>query len=211
MKSLKHGILVAIEGVDGSGKSTLANNLFNYYSVYYTTMLTKEPGGSPLGAFLRSHLQQQSIATCAEAEFLLFAADRAQHFHERIIPALESNSLVISDRLADSSRAYQGYARGLNGAMIETVNAWVMKNIQPILTVYVKVDWQKAVERLRLRNQSLTSFEKDQEFFQKIIQGFDTLYKGRTDVLVIDGNQTKEKVMMEAVSTIDTVLSHCVI
>ncbi len=209
MKSLKHGILLAVEGVDGSGKSTLARNLFNYYSAHYTTMLTKEPGGSPLGAFLRSHLQEQQIATCPEAEFLLFAADRAQHFHESIIPALASNKLVISDRLADSSIVYQGYARGLNRAVIETTNSWVMKDIKPTLTLYVKVPIETAVERLRLRNQSLTNFEKDLDFFQKVIEGFTMLYKDRTDVLVVDGQQTQEAVMRDAFKKIDSILLEC--
>jgi len=206
MKSLKHGILVAVEGVDGSGKSTLAQNLFMYYCDQYTTMLTKEPGGSPLGAFLRTHLQEQTIPTCHEAEFLLFAADRAQHFHESIIPALNKSTLVISDRLADSSLAYQGFGRGLNHAMIQAINAWVMKNSKPTITVYVKVSLETAIERLSVRNQSLTSFEKDCEFFQRVIEGFNLMYKDRTDVLSIDGQQTQEKVMDDAIQRINALL-----
>lgn len=207
MKFLKHGILIAVEGVDGSGKSTLAQNLFNYYDNHYTTVLTKEPGGSDLGIFLRSHLQEQKIATCSEAELLLFAADRAQHFHELIIPALAQKSLIISDRLADSSLVYQGYARGLNRSMIETINAWVMKAVKPTLTVYVKVSLEKALERLQIRNRSLTSFEKDKNFFQRVIAGFDELYSHRTDVILIDGNQPQEAVLSDALQKINDVLS----
>jgi dTMP kinase len=206
MKRLKQGMLVVVEGIDGSGKSTLAHSLFNHYSSDYTTLLTKEPGGSALGQFLRSHLQNQSIKTCADAEFLLFAADRAQHFHERIIPALTDNALIISDRLADSSLVYQGYARGVNTAMIESVNKWVMQARQPDVTIYVKVPLEVALLRIQERNQSLTAFEKDIHFFKKIIDGFDELYKTRENVITLDGKQPLEIVFNEALKKLDTII-----
>ena len=114
MQQLKHGILIAVEGIDGSGKSSFAKNLTEFFTSHdIATCLTKQPGGTPLGKQLRHILQTQSVPLCSKAEYLLFAADRAQHMHEVIAPALQEKKIVISDRLADSSIIYQGYGRGL--------------------------------------------------------------------------------------------------
>src|SRR5438067_1616217 len=109
------GMLITIEGIDGSGKSTLAKNLYQHLIANdVDALLTREPGATPLGKALRTILQEKNVAVCDQAEYLLFAADRAQHFKDTIIPALAKGTVVISDRMADSSLVYQGYGRGLN-------------------------------------------------------------------------------------------------
>lgn len=200
MHKLKKGILIAIEGIDGSGKSSLAKNLYNQLlSNHYPVMLTKEPGGTPLGQQLRTIVQEKKVPVCAKAEFMLFATDRAQHFHELIIPALSENKIIISDRMADSSLVYQGYGRGLDMQAINTINNFVMNGIKPTITIYVKVSLHVATERILKRNIALTSFEKEKEdFVAKLSYGFDQLYKNREDVIIVDGNQTQEQVTQEA-------------
>src|SRR5690606_13070752 len=128
----------------------------------YETILTKEPGDSPLGKTLRAILQEKKVSVCPKAEFLLFAADRAQHFDEVVMPALQQNKIVISDRLADSSLVYQGYGRGLDKTLIEQVNTWAMNNIKPDLTLYITLPPAVAAARLAQRA-SLSSFEKEQQ------------------------------------------------
>lgn len=139
MKKQNNGLLIAVEGIDGSGKSTLAHHLFTWLSKQCTTTVikTREPGGSPLGAHLRTIIQESNISLSHKAEFLLFAADRAQHFQEIIIPHLNQGHVVISDRLADSSVVYQGYGRGLDIAMIKSINSWAMNNRTADLTLFV--------------------------------------------------------------------------
>lgn len=204
MISLKKGILIAIEGIDGSGKSTLAKNLYQFLNQKYAVLLTKEPGGTQLGQQLRQLVQEKKMPICSKAEFLLFATDRAQHFHELIIPALEQNKIVISDRMSDSSLVYQGYGRGLDIATIAMINTWVMNNVKPDITIFVKVSAQTAMNRIVARNAELTSFEKEkQDFIERLVTGFDTLYKNRTDVIILDGNQSVDIIAQSAYSAVE--------
>ena len=205
MHTLKKGLLIAIEGIDGSGKSTLAKNLYQSLVPQYPVLLTKEPGDTPLGQRLRSLVQEKKVPITSKAEFLLFATDRAQHFNELIIPHLEAKKIIISDRMADSSLVYQGYGRGLNMNTIKTINAWVMDGITPHLTLYVKVSAELAAFRIAQRKASLTSFEKEkQDFFQKLIAGFDDLYKNRNDVIILDGTQSEETLTHHATTALIT-------
>ena len=171
MSKLRRGILIAIEGIDGSGKTTLAHDLTTSLSEqHFSVVLTKEPGGSQVGKVLREILQAQQMPLTPKAEYLLFAADRAQHFEEVIIPALQNNSMVISDRLADSSVVYQGYGRGLDINMIKTVNHWAMNAIEPDLVFYLRISPEKARERLHKRKETLTAFEQEQATFGGVSQ-----------------------------------------
>ena len=108
---------------------------------------------------------------------MLFAADRAQHFEQKIIPALSQGSIVLSDRMGDSSVVYQGYARGLDIPMIQTINAWAMKGIIPDITLYVRINAQESEARITKRNLTRTTFEKEPILFtQKLVDGFDHLF-----------------------------------
>ena len=204
MPQLKRGLLITIEGINGSGKSTLAKNLSRCLTArQLLTILTKEPGGTPLGEQLRAIVENQKITLEPKAEYLLFAADRAQHFTNIIVPHLQKNILIISNRMADSSLAYQGYGRGLTIAMIQTINAWVMLNIQPDLIMYIKISVTTALERIKKR-QTLTSFEQEQiSFMQQVSDGFDTLYKDKTYVMIIDGTQPPQVITKQATQVVE--------
>src|ERR1700730_16197149 len=131
---MNKGMLIVIEGIDGAGKSTLAKSLADILTTQgNTVLLTKEPGGSQLGKQLRTILQNQPIPITPIAEYLLFAADRAQHIEQVVKPALERGAIVISDRMGDSSLAYQGYGRGIDKNNIRTVNQWAMQGLTPDL------------------------------------------------------------------------------
>lgn len=204
MPQLKKGILITIEGIDGSGKSTLAKNLSHCLTAkQLPTILTKEPGATPLGEKLRAIVEKHKVALQPKAEYLLFAADRAQHFTDVIIPHLKKNMLIISDRMADSSLAYQGYGRGLAIPMIQIINDWVMFNIQPDLVIYVKIPVTVAMERIKKR-QTLTVFEQEQlSFMQQVSDGFDRLYKDKKNVIIIDGIQPPQIITQQATQAIE--------
>ncbi|QQR48789.1 dTMP kinase [bacterium] len=199
------GYFIVIEGIDGSGKSTLARHLAQQLEQNnQAALLTKEPGGSPLGKSLRTILQTQEEPLCPAAEFLLFAADRAQHFEHIIIPALQQGVTVISDRGADSSLAYQGYGYNLDRTMIANVNRWVMQGIEPDLVFFVKLDVTIAQARLAKRNLGLTSFEKrDRLFWQQTAQGFEDIFATRTNVVTLDGMLDEETLMHQAWQTLE--------
>lgn len=192
MPHLHKGILIAIEGIDGSGKSTLAHNISIALNEQgFDTTLTKEPGASEIGKEIRKIIQAQNIAFCSKAEYLLFAADRAQHFAELIIPSLEQKKLIISDRMSDSSLTYQGYGNGLDLEMIKTINSWTMSTIIPDITIFVRVPVELALERAKKRG-SLSAYEKRENFLHKVADGFEKIYKNRKDVIIVDGTQSPE-------------------
>src|SRR3990172_425114 len=158
----KRGLLITLEGIDGSGKSTLVKAIVTALTALgKPVVLTKEPGGTALGKELRAILQTQKNPVCNKAEFLLFAADRAQHFKQLIVPALEQGQIVISDRMADSSLAYQGYGRGIDRNMITTINSWAMQGIVPDLTIFLRLTPAKALERAQGRREAPTAFEQE--------------------------------------------------
>jgi dTMP kinase len=204
----QNGLLISIEGIDGSGKSTLAKKLHEHISQYHNTLLTKEPGDSELGAHIRAIVQKQDVPVCSKAEYLLFAADRAQHFEQKVIPALQENSIVISDRMADSSVVYQGVARGIDIDFINTVNAWAMCGHRPDVTIFVNTPPEVARKRLIMRNKALTAFEKEhKEFMQHVHDGFCTLFNNRKNVIIIDGERDEQTVLHETLRSLTSWLS----
>jgi dTMP kinase len=203
MKKLYPGLLVAIEGIDGSGKSLLAHNVYyRLKDLHKQVSLTKEPGGTPFGEKVYTTLINSDFTLSPEAEFLLFAASRAEHFDKVVLPQLHSGSIVISDRMGDSSLVYQGYAKNNDTSMLTTINNWVMHSVQPDITFYVRIDIETALERIKKRNTSLHVFEKERSFLEKTIAGFDALYNGRTDVIIIDGTADPMILAQEAVESI---------
>ena len=198
---LTRGILVSLEGIDGSGKSSLQQALKAHFATLdCEPIITKEPGGSALGKYLRKLLQEHPAPIASKAEFLLFSADRAQHFHEVIIPALRQGQLIISDRLADSALAYQGYGRGLDKDIIKCVSAWATDGIQPDVVIYIRISPAIALQRCRTRGEKPTSFEKEQQsFFERIHHGYEEMYKDRTNVIVINGDQPQQAVIKDAI------------
>ena len=188
------GKLITFEGIDGCGKTTTAKAVYSALKERLNLVLTKEPGGTPLGQALRTILQTQKGMVCGLSEYLLFAADRAQHFTDIIIPTLERGGWVLADRLADSSLAYQGYGRGLSKELIRSTNAWAMQGIEPDLTIYVQIDVETAFARIAKRNEALTSFEQEKRaFWQRVITGYEAIFAERTNVLTVDGNLPTEQ------------------
>lgn len=201
MFQLKRGILIAIEGIDGSGKTTLAKNIHaSLKQQRFATMLTREPGDSELGKEVRQLVCTQNIAISSKAQYLLFAVDRAQHFSERIIPALKSNTFIICDRLSDSSLAYQGYGNGLEIEMIKSINKWTMQDIIADMTIFVRIPVQIALERCTSRG-SLSAYEK-KEFLKRVAYGFEEIYKNRDNVIILDGQESPENITLMALDKI---------
>ena len=201
----KKGLLISIEGIDGSGKSLLAKNLHQaMLAKQYDVILTKEFGATPLGAKLRKILHEEKKDVCDLAEYLLIAADRAQHFDQVVVPALSQNKIIISDRMADSSLAYQGYGRGIDIEMIKKVNTWAMQSITPDLTFFVEIDIKTALERVDKRQEKLTSFEKEKtDFWQKVSNGYEQIFKTKTNVIKLDGTLSPEKICDAALCEVE--------
>jgi dTMP kinase len=132
------GLFVTIEGIDRSGKSTQARRLAE--TLGDEAVLVREPGGTPAGERIRELLKDPAIQLDARTEALLFAAARAELVASVIRPALDAGMVVISDRYLDSSLAYQGHARGLGEAEVRRINAWATADLEPDLTLLLRID-----------------------------------------------------------------------
>ncbi|MCF8053639.1 MAG: dTMP kinase [Deltaproteobacteria bacterium] len=150
---MPRGLFVTFEGVEGAGKSTqiglLAACLQERGVAHLTTM---EPGGTPLGVLLRRQLlNDANIRPNQMAELFLFCADRAQHLAQVIIPALSHGRCVLCDRFTDSTLAYQGYARGIDVAMIKSLCAITAGEILPDATFLLDIPAAVGLERVGKR------------------------------------------------------------
>ena len=136
------GLFLALEGGDGAGKSTQAALLCRALEEGGRTVVrTREPGGTPIGETLRSLVLEHGHGEIdARTEALMFAASRAAHVHQVILPALRRGDVVVCDRYIDSSVAYQGAGRGLGARAVLDVNLWATEGLRPDLTVLLDVD-----------------------------------------------------------------------
>jgi len=143
--SAGRGCFIAFEGGEGCGKSTQAKRLADHLGA----VLTREPGGTQVGVALRAILLDRSTTGLSDrAEALLMAADRAQHVHEVVGPALAAGRHVVTDRFAGSSVAYQGFGRGLDPAEVRRVSEWACDGVWPDLVVLLDLDPAVAAGRI---------------------------------------------------------------
>jgi len=162
---------ITFEGVDGAGKSThLAWFTDALRQRGIDLVLTREPGGTPLGEKLREILLHEPMH--AETEAMLMFAARREHLEQVIRPALEQGTWVVSDRFSDASFAYQGGGRGVSIAKLEQLERWVQDDLQPDLTLLFDIPIEVARQRLA-SNASLDRFELEQgEFFERVRQAY---------------------------------------
>jgi dTMP kinase len=163
-------MLITFEGIEGCGKSTQVDLLFDYLTRKgYNVIKTREPGGTVFGEALRDVALQKNIDVFPLSELLTIMAIRAQHVEELIMPALQDHTIVLCDRFVDASYAYQGYGRGIDLGIIETLNRLVTKGIRPNLTVLIDCAAGLGLKRKAKDHRSLDRFEKESlSFHQKI-------------------------------------------
>ncbi len=194
-----NSFLITFEGIDGCGKSTLARSLYLLIKEDYNALLTQQPGGTSLGLKIRQLLNNRTQEYSPIAEYLLFAADRAQHIAEVIQPALKKGTIVLCDRFTDSSLAYQGYGRGLPKEIIKEINTWTTGETEPDIVFYLRVPYQESRRRQKIRNETLTDFEKEEEgYFQRVIAGFEEMFAQRPHTIILDGLLSPEELCQEA-------------
>ncbi|MFJ7278088.1 dTMP kinase [Kitasatospora sp. NPDC098663] len=184
------GFFIALEGGDGAGKSTQAQALAEWIrGKGHEVVLTREPGGSPVGQRLRGLvLDVGNTGLSHRAEALIYAADRAEHVENVIRPALARGAVVITDRYMDSSIAYQGAGRDLAATEVARISRWATGGLLPDLTVVLDVDPTRARERF---TEALDRLESEPtEFHQRVRAGFLALAAADpARYLVVDGSQ----------------------
>ncbi|ALV47271.1 thymidylate kinase [Arthrobacter alpinus] len=203
------GLFIAFEGGDGAGKSTQAALLTQALSDAGRTVLrTREPGGTPVGEKLRSLVLEHGQGEIdAKTEALIFAAARAAHATQVITPAVARGEIVISDRYADSSIAYQGAGRGLGTEAIVKLNDWATSGLWPDLTVLLDVSPAEGRERRTAGEAAEDRMESEPDDFHATIRAafleLAAANPQRYLVLPADGSVTElSKAIQERVSSL---------
>ncbi|MDH2917459.1 MAG: dTMP kinase [Gallionella sp.] len=195
---------ITFEGVDGAGKSTHLEWFANALRQRGIDLLvTREPGGTPLGEQLREILLNQSMHIETEA-MLMFAA-RREHVEQVIRPALQRGTWVISDRFSDASFAYQGGGRGVSLTKLEQLEQWVHGDLQPDLTLLFDIPIEVARQRLS-NNVSLDRFEQEKgEFFERVRQAYlARAAKSPQRISVIRAEKTMHEVQQELANIVSS-------
>jgi dTMP kinase len=209
------GTFITFEGTEGSGKSTQILLLANFLkSRGMRVVLTREPGGTPIGDQVRKIvLDPAHTALDPKAELLLYAASRAQHLYEVILPALASGVVVLCDRFSDATLAYQGYGRGLDIEMIRALDRIVCAGTRPDLTLLFDIDAALGISRAHGRNTSRgleteARFENEElAFHERVRQGYRTLAKQEPDrIRMVDASRAQEAVEMNVRAIMDEVM-----
>jgi len=202
------GLFITFEGLDGSGKSTQMEMLASgLEGLGYVVVVTREPGGTPLGEAVRDILLDPlQHGMSARAEALLYAAARA-HLVERIIrPALDEGLVVLCDRYVDSSLAYQGYGRGLGADSIITINAWGTDCLFPDLTLFLDLDDSVRTTRLAAVPDRLEA--EDDAFHRRVAEGYRALLTDhRHRIRRVDASGAPEEVQERVRSVVDEELA----
>jgi dTMP kinase len=165
------GVFIALEGIDGSGKSTIADRLAEFVrTLGWSAVLTREPGGTPIGERVRAViLDARSEGMFPETEALLFTAARAQLVREIVWPALERGDVVISDRFADSSLAYQWGGRGLPFEAVQGMQSLAVGDIAPDLKLLFDIEPAAALRRRFAAEGALNRMDQEAlAFFERV-------------------------------------------
>ncbi|OQW40497.1 MAG: dTMP kinase [Proteobacteria bacterium SG_bin4] len=207
---MKPGKFITLEGIDGAGKSTqLAWIVELLQQTGLQPVVTREPGGTPLGERLRELLLDKSMAMHAETEALLMFAARREHLDKVILPALAQGQWVISDRFTDASFAYQGGGRGLDTAKLEILEHWVQGALQPDLTLYFDVPVEIGQQRVN-RIKDADRFEQEQAgFFQRVRNAYlDRARQFPQRIQIIDSSRDLTDVKTAVEQSIQRLLQH---
>ena len=191
-------MLINFEGIDGCGKSTQIHLLKKYLEENgRQVQVYREPGGTPIAEKIRSILLDSKNNMSVVSELLLFSAARAQLVQEKIIPALDNGATVILDRFYDSTTAYQGYGRSvLPIDEISVLNKMASCGLVPKITFYLRISQKLALER-RLQNAQDRMEMAGNEFYSRVLDGYENIIKEHSRFIVLDGAQSIESIAKE--------------
>lgn len=197
---MKKGLFIVFEGGEGTGKTTAIESIYNWIIENNLKCIkTREPGGIKISEEIRQViLNKENTTMDPKTEALLYTAARRQHLIEKVIPALENETIVLCDRFVDSSLAYQGYARNLGIEEVMSINQFAIGEYMPDISILFDLDPQIGLERIR-NNDSREINRLDLEkldFHKKVREGYNVVYeKNRDRIVKIDAGKSKENVI----------------
>lgn len=203
------GLFITLEGGDGAGKSTQIRNITGFFEQKGLVVLhTREPGGTSIGEKLRDILLDSANSEMEPVtEMLIYAASRAQHVRQIIVPALERGEVVICDRFTDSSIAYQSYGRGL-GAMVAEVNKKATGGLEPDITFWLDIDPEAGRERAARAGEPDRLESEAMDFHYRLYEGYRTLAQEDPErIKRIDASRTPDEICEDIFAHLETLCS----
>ena len=194
-------MFVTFEGSEGSGKSTQIGQLTSHLrALGFSVLTTREPGGTNIGEQVRVCLHDVANRDMTpEAEVLLYSASRAQLVEEVIRPALEEGSIVLSDRYADSTLAYQGYGRGQDISALSNITRFATGGLKPDLTLFLDINVSAGLERRTAGGQEMNRMDLQTiAFYERVRQGYLEMVAEEPERwVIIDANRPVDEVQAE--------------
>ncbi|MBI2092550.1 MAG: dTMP kinase [Deltaproteobacteria bacterium] len=204
------GKFITFEGIEGCGKTTQIKLLDEYLRKKgFETVLSREPGGTKIGDKIRAILLDPEHKEMTPlAELFLYEASRAQHVNELINPAVESGKVILCDRFADSSAAYQSAARLLPKDLVDELNNIAIAGIKPDLTVILDINPEEGLKRAHVRGKPDRFEQEKMDFHERVRNGYLALAKKEPKrFIVINGRKTVEEIHKEIISCISSAIS----
>lgn len=201
-------VLITVEGVEGSGKSTQCARLAQHLSARGLEVVrTSEPDGTPLGSRVRALFEADGPTPTPLTQTFLFMAARQEHVTRVITPALARGAVVISDRYADATVAYQGYGQGMDVQTIRELNMLATGGVLPDLTLVLDLD--PAAGMRRIRGRALDTFEKmDTAFHRRVREGYLEIARAdKNRVVVLDADREPDALHADVVRAVDELLA----
>ena len=210
---MNKGCMIVCDGGNGAGKSTVLKAIEDHLLRQGRDLvMTREPGGTPIGEKIRDILLDRSSSGMFDVtELMLFAAARAQHIREKIVPSINSGKIVISDRFDSATVSFQHYARGLPLALIRQLNDLAVGGFKSDITIILDLDPEIGLQRVNLRGSQLDRMENENlEFLHNARKGY--LEQAKQDpshFVIIDAEQPLVNVVSEAIQVVDRVIAEC--
>ena len=191
------GLFISFEGIEGTGKTIQSKLLFEYLiEKGFQAVLTEEPGGTRIGRTIRDILLSiDNTEITPVTELLLYNASRMQHVQQIILPALKKGMVVITDRFSDSTVAYQGYGRGIELDLINTIERIVTGGLKPDITLLLDLDVTVGLQRNKGINKEDRIELEDITFHNRVRDGYHALAAKEPErIRVIDGSESIEHI-----------------
>ena len=201
------GLLITVEGVEGSGKTTHCKRLGQWLGARgHEVVLTSEPDGTPLGSAIRALFERDDASPTPLTQTFLFMAARQQHVAQVIRPALARGAVVVSDRYADATLAYQGFGGGMELETIRDLNALATGGVMPDLTILLDLDPEEGIRRISDR--ALDAFERmDLAFHRRVREGYLEIARAEKNrVVVLGAAQPKDALHAAVVRAVEGLL-----
>ena len=204
---MEKGKFITIDGVEGAGKSTQIAFICDYLkSRQIDVVLTREPGGTAVGEKIRELLLSNTTGKMhADTELMLMFAARNEHIQNKILPALENGSWVLSDRFTDASYAYQGGGRGLSIERIAQLEAWTLQDFSPDMTLLLDLSVELGMSRVEHRGEKDRIESEAIDFFNRVRQTYIDRSKQYPDrIKLIDSSKTPDYTKAQIQAILET-------